>query len=123
MSERIILGSRGSELARTQAHLVGQALRRAWPELEIVTETIRTRGDEGTDTRPISDRKAGRKGMFTREIEKELLVRRIDVAVHSAKDLPSERRDELEVRATLPRANTEDVLITKNGAGLTTVPA
>ncbi len=42
--------------------------------------------------------------MFTREIEKELLVRRIDVAVHSAKDLPSERLEELEVRVTLPRA-------------------
>ena len=61
--------------------------------------------------------------MFTREIEKELLVRRIDVAVHSAKDLPSERSEELEVGATLPRAGTEDLLITKNGAGLTTLPA
>ena len=61
--------------------------------------------------------------MFTREIEKELLVRRIDVAVHSAKDLPSERSKDLEVRATLPRARTEDLLITKNGAGLTTLPA
>ena len=56
--------------------------------------------------------------MFTREIEKELLVRRIDVAVHSAKDLPSERLEELEVVATLPRANTEDVLVTKTGRRL-----
>src|SRR5207247_3302071 len=63
------------------------------------------------------------KGMFTREIEKELLVRRIDLAVHSAKDLPSERREELEVRATLPRAKTDDVLIAKNGARLTTLPS
>jgi hydroxymethylbilane synthase len=52
--------------------------------------------------------------MFTREIEKELLVRRIDVAVHSAKDLPSERHQDLDVVATLPRANTEDVLVKKN---------
>ncbi|MGI8432348.1 MAG: hydroxymethylbilane synthase, partial [Chthoniobacterales bacterium] len=121
MTERIVLGSRGSELALTQARMVEAALRRAWPKLEIALEIIRTSGDESSKSAPvIADRKAGRKGMFTREIEKELLVRRIDVAVHSAKDLPSEGMEELEVRATLPRANTEDVLVTKNGARLTT---
>ena len=113
MTERIVLGSRGSELALTQARLVETALRRAWPELEVAIEIIRTSGDEGSA--PVVDRKAGRKGMFTREIEKELLVRRIDVAVHSAKDLPSERREDLEIVATLPRANTEDVLVKKGG--------
>jgi len=61
----------------------------------------------------------GRKGLFTREIEKGLVVRRIDVAVHSAKDLPSERRDALEVRANTARAATEDILITRSGYGLT----
>jgi hydroxymethylbilane synthase len=121
-TDRIVLGSRGSELALAQARLVEQALRRAWPELEVALEIIRTSGDESARSAPIIDRKAGRKGMFTREIEKELLVRRIDVAVHSAKDLPSERLDELEVRATLPRANTEDVLITQTGGSLTAVP-
>lgn len=121
--DRIILGSRGSELARAQARLVEEALCVAWPELEVVLEIVRTSGDESTNAGPILDRRAGRKGMFTREIEKELVVRRIDVAVHSAKDLPSERSKELEVRATLPRARTEDLLITKNGAGLTTLPS
>ncbi len=121
-ADRIVLGSRGSELARAQARLVERALRRAWPELEVALEIIHTSGDESSKGAPVTDRKAGRKGMFTREIEKELLVRRIDVAVHSAKDLPSARLDELEVRATLPRANTEDVLVTKSGAALTTMP-
>lgn len=120
--DRIVLGSRGSGLALAQARLVEAALRRTWPLLEIALEIIRTSGDETSVGAPVLDRKAGRKGMFTREIEKELLVRRIDVAVHSAKDLPSERLSELEVRATLPRANTEDVLITKAGGGLTTIP-
>ena len=120
---RIVLGSRGSELALTQAGMVEQALRLAWPGLEVAIEIVRTSGDEGARTGPVSDRKAGRKGMFTREIEKELLVRRIDVAVHSAKDLPSEENAELELRATLRRAQTEDILVTRNGAGLTTVPA
>ncbi len=121
MTDRIVLGSRGSELALAQVRLVETALRQAWPEVEIAIEIIRTSGDEGGKSAPVIDRKAGRKGMFTREIERELLVRRIDLAVHSAKDLPSERLDELEVRAALARANTEDVLITKNGFGLTTL--
>ncbi|HEX4667795.1 MAG TPA: hydroxymethylbilane synthase [Chthoniobacterales bacterium] len=120
---RIVLGSRGSELALTQARMVEQALRLAWPGLEVAIEIVRTSGDEGARADPVADRKAGRKGMFTREIEKELLVRRIDVAVHSAKDLPSEESAELEVRATLRRANIEDILVTRNGAGLMTMPA
>ncbi len=123
MAGRIILGSRGSDLALAQVRLVEQALRSAWPELEVALEVIRTRGDEGSKIAPVVDRKAGRKGMFTREIEKELLVRRIDVAVHSAKDLPSERLEELEVRAALPRAPTEDILVTRDGGGLATIPA
>ena len=101
---RIVLGSRGSELALAQARLVEQALRPAWPDLEVALEIIRTSGDESTQRAPVVDRKAGRKGMFTREIEKNFSFRRIDVAVHSAKDLPSERLEELEVRAALPRA-------------------
>lgn len=122
MRDRIILGSRGSDLARAQVRLVEQALQKVWPGLEVVIEIIRTSGDERVRGGPLADRKAGRKGLFTGEIEKELLVRRIDLAVHSAKDLPSEATADLEVRATLPRAATEDVLITKAGAGLTNLP-
>ena len=115
----IVLGSRGSDLALAQARLVEQALRAAWPELEVTTEIIRTSGDESVRTEAVADRKAGRKGMFTREIEKQLLVRRIDLAVHSAKDLPSERMEDLEICAALPRGQTGDVLITKEDLSLT----
>jgi hydroxymethylbilane synthase len=101
--------------------MVEEALRKAWPELEIALEIIRTSGDEGGGP-VVADRKAGRKGMFTREIEQQLLVRRIDLAVHSAKDLPSERMDELEIGAVLPRGPTGDVLIARNGLCLTTLP-
>jgi hydroxymethylbilane synthase len=118
----IVLGSRGSDLALAQARLVEQALRAAWPELEVTTEIIRTSGDESVRTEAVADRKAGRKGMFTREIEKQLLVRRIDLAVHSAKDLPSERMEELEICAALPRGQSGDVLVTKNDLGLTSLP-
>lgn len=117
-----MLGSRGSDLALAQAKMVEQALRNAWPGLEVATEIIRTSGDEDSQAASVKDRKAGRKGMFTRELEKQLLVRRIDVAVHSAKDLPSERMDALEIGAALARGRTGDVLITKNGLGLTNLP-
>ena len=118
----IVLGSRGSDLALAQARLVEQALRAAWPELEVTTEIIRTSGDESVRRGAVTDRKAGRKGMFTREIEKQLLVRRIDLAVHSAKDLPSERMEDLEICAALPRGQTGDVLITKKDFSLTSFP-
>jgi hydroxymethylbilane synthase len=121
-SDRIIIGSRGSDLALAQARQVEQALRVAWPDLEVRTEIIRTSGDEGVRTEAVADRKAGRKGMFTREIEKQLLVRRIDLAVHSAKDLPSERMADLEICAALPRGQTGDVLITKKNLGLASLP-
>ena len=118
----IVLGSRGSDLALAQARLVEQALRAAWPELEVRTEIIRTSGDESVRSEALVDRKSGRKGMFTREIEKQLLVRRIDLAVHSAKDLPSERMEDLEICAALPRGQTGDVLITKEDLSLTNFP-
>jgi hydroxymethylbilane synthase len=118
----IVLGSRGSDLALAQARLVEQALRAAWPELEVTTEIIRTSGDESVRTEAVVDRKAGRKGMFTREIEKQLLVRRIDLAVHSAKDLPSAQMEDLEICAALPRGQTGDVLITKEDFSLMSFP-
>ena len=110
--EKIILGSRGSELARTQTAMVERALRKTWPTLEIATQIISTRGDERT-TAPI-DPRAGRKGLFTGEIERALVAGGIDVAVHSAKDLPSEITPGLRLGAVLPRASVEDVLITKS---------
>ena len=110
-SQKIILGSRGSELARRQTAMVEAALRQAWPDLEVVTQIISTRGDVRT-AEPI-DSRAGRKGLFTGEIERALIAGEIDIAVHSAKDLPSEMTPELELGAVLPRAPVEDVLITK----------
>src|SRR6476620_5201045 len=110
-SQKIILGSRGSELARIQRRMVEAALRRAWPELKIATQIISTRGDVRT-AEPL-DPRAGRKGLFTGEIEQTLAAREIDVAVHSAKDLPSEMTAGLQIGAALSRAPIEDVLVQK----------
>jgi len=127
MADRIVLGSRGSALARAQTDLVEQALRKAWPRLIIDTSVIKTSGDESSVSAPLAELAetqagrmrygSGRKGLFTAEIERELLAARIDVAVHSAKDLPSEPVLGLEMRAALARANTDDVLITRNPGG------
>ena len=111
VSRKIVLGSRGSELARAQTAMVTAALRQAWPELEVAVEIIKTRGDEQSVQRSeVVDPRAGRKGLFTGEIERVLAAGEIDIAVHSAKDLPSDATPGLEVHAALPRAAVEDVL-------------
>lgn len=112
MSNSIVLGSRGSELARAQTSMVVEALQRASPDLVISTQTITTRGDD-RKAEPI-DPRAGRKGLFTGEIERALLAGEIDIAVHSAKDLPSDITAGLDVRGALRRAPVEDVLIRKS---------
>src|SRR6476659_1007881 len=118
---KIVLGSRGSELARTQTAMVIEALKKAWPNLGIATEIISTRGDVRT-AEPL-DPRAGRKGLFTGEIEQTLAAREIDVAVHSAKDLPSVMTAGLQIGAVLPRAPVEDVLITKANSAVASVIA
>src|SRR4051812_16594320 len=120
-SQKIVLGSRGSELARTQTAMVEAALRRAWPELKIATRIISTRGDVRT-AEPL-DPRAGRKGLFTGEIEETLAAGEIDVAVHSAKDLPSIMTAGLRIGAVLRRAPVEDVLITKPNSAAESVIA
>jgi hydroxymethylbilane synthase len=116
MSNSIVLGSRGSELARAQTQMVVEALQRSSPDLRVTTQIITTRGDD-RNAEPI-DPRAGRKGLFTGEIERALLAGEIDIAVHSAKDLPSETTAGLQVRGALPRAPVEDLLIRKSPGDL-----
>jgi hydroxymethylbilane synthase len=116
--ERIVLGTRGSELARAQCRLVEEAIQRAHPELTIDTKIIATQGDKAR----VVDPRAGRKGAFTAEIERALLAGEVDVAVHSAKDLPSETNLEAEIAAVLPRATTDDLLVSKRSGGLASLP-
>lgn len=115
---KIILGTRGSELARAQSHLVEKAIRKAHPKLAIQIKLIVTRGDRSKDVDP----RAGRKGLFTAEIERALVAEEVDVAVHSAKDLPSETSPGTQIAAVLPRASMDDVLVSKHAAGLAALP-
>jgi hydroxymethylbilane synthase len=107
-----VLGTRGSELALAQARMAEKDLREKCG-VDVRIEIIRTSGDEPVTRRGGS---AGRKGIFTAELERALLDRRIDVAVHSAKDLPSEMDSALAIAAVLPRGAVEDLLITKRRA-------
>ncbi len=118
MVAKFILGTRGSELARTQAQLVEEAIRRVETGVVIETKIIATSGDDAK----LVDRKAGRKGLFSAEIERALLAGEVDVAVHSAKDLPSEARPSARIAAVLPRASVNDVLVSKRALDLSSLP-
>ena len=115
---KIILGTRGSELARAQTRLVEEAIRSASPHRTIETKVIATHGDKGRTLDPA----AGRKGLFTAEIERALVAGEVDVAVHSAKDLPSETTPGVEITSVLPRAPVQDALISKHFGGLASLP-
>jgi hydroxymethylbilane synthase len=115
---KIVLGTRGSELARAQARLVEEAIRSAQPDVTVETKVIATQGDKAN----VVDPRAGRKGLFTVEIERALLGGDVNLAVHSAKDLPSETSPGTEIVAVLPRASMDDVLVSKHPGGLASLP-
>ena len=116
MVNKIVIGTRGSELARAQARMVEEALREKCPDLTIETKIIRTSGDESHPK--TGDVRQGQKGLFTAEIERALLAGDVDVAVHSAKDLPSETNPSAEIAAVFPRGALDDVLVSKQPVDL-----
>jgi hydroxymethylbilane synthase len=107
----IRLGSRGSRLALTQAELAAEALRHANPGLDVALVPITTTGDRDR-SKPFGE--IGARGVFVKEIEEALLEGRVDVAVHSAKDMTSTATDGLAIGAFLAREDARDALC---GAG------
>lgn len=118
--KKVVLGTRGSELARTQTQMVIDRLKERWSGLDVETRIIKTRGDDQTTA--ITDIRAGRKGLFTGEIERALLGHDVDLAVHSAKDLPSDLTSGTEIIAVLPRAPVDDVLVAITQCDLQSLP-
>jgi hydroxymethylbilane synthase len=116
---RIVLGTRGSELARAQTRAVADGLRKRWADLIVETKIIRTSGDEAKKPPNL---RSGRKGLFTAEIERALVKGDVDLAVHSAKDLPSKLARGTEIAAVLPRAPVDDVLVTTTPCDLHSLP-
>lgn len=109
---KVVIGTRGSRLALTQTKWVIDELGKHYPELACEMKIIKTKGDLIQD-KPLD--KIGDKGIFTKEIEAELLKGNIDMAVHSMKDMPSELPLGLRFTRTLKREDARDVLILKEG--------
>lgn len=109
---KIVVGTRGSKLALVQTNWVVEALKKVNPGIEFEVKVIKTKGDLVTHL-PLH--KIGDKGLFTKEIEQQLLNKEIDLAVHSMKDMPSVLPDGLKFASVPRREDPRDVLVLKDG--------
>ncbi len=121
MTNSLKIGTRGSALAQAQAGLVKTALEKAQPGIVIELAVIKTTGDDFS----AADKAAGTavKGLFVKEIEEALQDGRIDLAVHSAKDMESDLPAGLTLGAVLKREDSRDALVARDGSSLKGLPA
>jgi hydroxymethylbilane synthase len=128
VTDLIRIGSRGSRLALVQAGWVRDRVAKRHPDLRVEIEIINTKGDKLLDA-PLA--KIGDKGLFTKELEAALLDGRIDVAVHSAKDMPTAVPEGLDIIAFTEREDVRDVFVAspslldergRDGFGIDDVP-
>ncbi|MDQ6885924.1 MAG: hydroxymethylbilane synthase [Gemmatimonadota bacterium] len=117
---RLTIGTRGSALALRQTEIVREELSRHHPWLRVDVLRITTRGDILID-QPLAS--LGERGLFVSEIEESLRHGRIDLAVHSAKDLPSRLPDDMRIGAWLARADAADALVTMAGRDVWALPS
>src|SRR3954467_14845149 len=114
---KLRIGSRGSQLALWQANHVSELLRARGHEVSI--EIIKTTGDKITE---VALSKVGTKGMFTKEIEEALSEHRIDIAVHSLKDLPTELAPQFTLGAVPKREDPRDAFLSRKYRSIAEVP-
>lgn len=119
MPSELRIGTRGSQLALFQANWVKDQLLKAHPGLNVTLIKIKTTGDKIQDV-PLA--KIGGKGLFVKEIEESLLQRKIDLAVHSIKDVPTEFPQGLHLSAITKREDPRDVFISREGRTLRDLP-
>ena len=112
MQKVIQIGTRKSRLALVQTNMVKEKIEAAFPDVRVELVPISTKGDELLDRSLTS---FGGKGVFTRELEEALLDGEIDLAVHSAKDMPMVFPEGLGISAVLKRGRPEDVIVTCDG--------
>src|SRR5579884_3103126 len=115
---KLILGTRGSQLALWQAHWIKTRLEESGHQIEI--KVIKTSGDKLSTA---SLAQSGTKGLFVKEIEEALLEGSVDLAVHSLKDLPVDQPERLCVAAVPPREDARDALIARDGQKLMDLPS
>ena len=120
MKQKIIIGSRGSELALWQANFIKKELEKENKNVSVDIKIIKTKGDKILD---VALSKIGDRSLFTKELEVELLNKKIDLAVHSLKDLQTEIPKGLMLAAVTKRHNVQDVLISrKKGTTILNLP-
>lgn len=110
MKNKLIIGSRASDLALWQAEFVKKEIKKHHKNVEVIIEIVKTKGDKILD---VALSKIGDKGLFTKELEVLLLEEKIDIAVHSLKDLQTQIPKGLILAAVTQRHSVEDVLIAK----------
>jgi len=115
VTDRVRIGTRGSQLALRQAEEIAAGLRRAWPRIAVEVVPIRTSGDR-LATAHLAE--VGGKGLFVQEIDEALREGRVDLAVHSLKDLPAERPKGLVLAAFPPRQDPRDALVASTATGI-----
>lgn len=120
MKQKIIIGSRGSDLALWQANFIKREIEKKNKNVKVEINIIKTKGDKILD---VALSKIGDKSLFTKELEIELIGRRIDLAVHSLKDLQTKLPKELKLAVVTKRHDVEDVLIArKKGMTISKLP-
>jgi hydroxymethylbilane synthase len=119
LSQELRIGTRGSQLALFQANWVKDQLVQTHPDLKVTLIKIKTTGDKIQDA-PLA--KIGGKGLFVKEIEEALLQKKIDLAVHSIKDVPTEFPKGLHLPVITKREDPRDVFISKDGRTLKDLP-
>lgn len=123
MTQVVRIGTRGSALALAQAGLVKAALEKAAPDVACELVILKTSGDDFSAGRKEPAESAALKGLFVKEIEEALLEKRIDVAVHSVKDLETDLPAGLTLAAVLKREDSRDAVVTRDGKKLKDLPA
>jgi hydroxymethylbilane synthase len=119
LKKKVIIGTRGSTLALWQANWVKSELERKHPEIEVSLEKIKTTGDMILDV-PLA--KVGGKGLFVKEIEEALLEKRVHLAVHSMKDVPTFFPEGLHLRCITKREDPRDAVFSRSGVKLLDLP-
>ena len=120
MNKKLTIGTRGSALALWQARHVASIIEARNPEIKVGLEIIKTQGDKILDV-PLA--KIGNKGLFTKEIEDALIDGKVDLAVHSMKDVPTDIPYGLCISAIMKREDPRDVFISGDGRRLDELPA
>ena len=116
--EKLVIGTRGSQLALWQAHYI-KGLLEELVDVPVDIRTIKTTGDKILDV-PLA--KVGGKGLFTKELEVELMAGRVDLCVHSMKDVPTDLPEGLVIAGIPPREDARDIMISHSGLGFNELP-